>query len=170
MANAATAVQGDTGTLESARYDVDEEFKITIPYEVQTGSVRIRGLVEGSVEEVAESVPTGKFKVEITAAQEGTDGKTVITLAEADVTAGDTIRVAYKRRVVDAQRVSVRTNSTTAKGSLYAHWPVYSAGTDCTEAAIKGWIHLYLPRVRVTALPGFENSLTIYRLPAQKCA
>lgn len=34
----------------------------------------------------------------------------------------------------------------------------YSAGTDCTEAAIKGWLHLYLPAVRVTALPGFSNS------------
>ena len=27
-----------------------------------------------------------------------------------------------------------------------------------TESAIKGWLHLYLPRVRVTALPGFDNS------------
>ena len=44
------------------------------------------------------------------------------------------------------------------KGSLYAHWPVYSSGTDCTESAIKGWLHLYVPRVRVTALPGFDNS------------
>lgn len=41
---------------------------------------------------------------------------------------------------------------------MYAHWPVYSSGTDCTESSIKGWLHLYIPRVRVTALPGFDNS------------
>lgn len=74
------------------------------------------------------------------------------------MTVGDTIRVSYRRRVVEAQRVVVTTTGTTAKGSLYAHWPVYSSGTDCTEAAIKGWLHLYIPRVRVTALPGFDNS------------
>ena len=153
MANAATAVQGDTGTLESARYDVEEELKITIPYEVQASSVKIRGL-----EETTEESAEGKFKVEITPAAESTEGKTVITLNAADATVGDTIRVAYKRRVVDAMRVAVKTNSTTAKGALYAHWPVYSAGTDCTEAAIKGWLHLFIPRVRVTALPGFDNS------------
>ena len=65
---------------------------------------------------------------------------------------------AYRRRVNGASVATVKTNSTTAKGSLYAHWPVYSSGTDCTESAIKGWLHLYVPRVRVTALPGFDNS------------
>ena len=74
------------------------------------------------------------------------------------VAVGDTIRVAYRRRVNGASLATVKTNSTTAKGSLYAHWPVYSSGTDCTESAIKGWLHLYVPRVRVTALPGFDNS------------
>ena len=71
---------------------------------------------------------------------------------------GDTLRVAYRRRVNAASVATVRTNSTTAKGSLYAHWPVYSSGTDCTESSVKGWLHLYIPRVRVTALPGFDNS------------
>ena len=71
---------------------------------------------------------------------------------------GDTLRVAYRRRVNGASVATVKTNSTTAKGSLYAHWPVYSSGTDCTESSIKGWLHLYIPRVRVTALPGFDNS------------
>ena len=71
---------------------------------------------------------------------------------------GDTLRVAYRRRVNGASVATVRTNSTTAKGSLYAHWPVYSSGTDCTESSVKGYLHLYIPRVRVTALPGFDNS------------
>lgn len=82
----------------------------------------------------------------------------MITLAADDATIGDTVRVSYRRRVINAQRVQVRTDSTTAKGALYAHWPVYSSGTDCTESSIKGWLHLYIPRVRVTALPGFDNS------------
>ena len=34
----------------------------------------------------------------------------------------------------------------------------YSSGVDCTTASVKGWLHLYIPRVRVTALPGFNNS------------
>lgn len=83
---------------------------------------------------------------------------TTITFFTGDVAVGDTLRVAYRRRVNGASVATVKTNSTTAKGSLYAHWPVYSSGTDCTESSIKGWLHLYIPRVRVTALPGFDNS------------
>lgn len=34
----------------------------------------------------------------------------------------------------------------------------YSDGTSCADAAIKAYLHLYIPRVRVTALPGFSSS------------
>lgn len=34
----------------------------------------------------------------------------------------------------------------------------YSDGTNCADAAILGWLHMYIPRVRVTSLPGFSNS------------
>lgn len=34
----------------------------------------------------------------------------------------------------------------------------YSDGTSCADASIKGILHMYIPRVRVTALPGFSNS------------
>lgn len=34
----------------------------------------------------------------------------------------------------------------------------YSDGTNCADAAIKGYLHLHLYRCRVTALPGFSNS------------
>ena len=34
----------------------------------------------------------------------------------------------------------------------------YSDGTNCADAAMKGILHMYIPRVRVTALPGFSNS------------
>ena len=117
--------------------------------------MKIRGLEEVEGETAAAD---GKFAVKITASSEQADGSTEITLSASDATAGDTIRVSYRRRVIGAQRVAVTTKATTAKGALYAHWPVYSSGTDCTESAIKGWLHLYIPRVRVTALPGFDNS------------
>jgi len=54
----------------------------------------------------------------------------VITFNTGDVTVGQTIRVAYKRRIVNGQKVTVTTESTTAKGTLYAHWPLYSSGSD----------------------------------------
>lgn len=152
MANAAKAVEGDVGTLETKRYEVGTGQTVTLPFEVQEGSVKIRGL------SLADAAAAGSFSVKITAATADAAGSTVITLAADDATAGDTIRISYRRRVVGAQRVQVRTDSTTAKGALYAHWPVYSSGTDCTESSIKGWLHLYIPRVRVTALPGFDNS------------
>ena len=149
MANAVSMTQTDAATLESKLYAVTEGLKIALPYETQVGSVRIRGF------EAAEEAAAGKFTVSVTT--EGTPS-TTITFFTGDVAVGDTLRVAYRRRVNGASVATVKTNSTTAKGSLYAHWPVYSSGTDCTESSIKGWLHLYIPRVRVTALPGFDNS------------
>lgn len=152
MANAVAMKEVDVGTLESKLYDVNADLKIEIPYEVQKASVKIRGFVQADTPEV------GKFSVTVTEATTGTAPKTEIAFDAGDVTDGDTIRVAYRRRVNSAKLATVRTNSTTAKGSLYAHWPVYSSGTDCTESAVKGYLHLYIPRVRVTALPGFDSS------------
>ena len=150
MANAVSMTHGDVATLESKLYEVETGPKIKIPYEVQKSSVRIDGF-----EETDSEATTGKFTVEITS---GVGPSTTVTFAEGDVKEGDTLRVAYRRRVNGASVATVRTNSTTAKGSLYAHWPVYSSGTDCTESSVKGYLHLYIPRVRVTALPGFDNS------------
>ena len=152
MANGVTMDEGDFGILESNRFDVETGLKINIPYEVKQGSVIIRGLTE------AAEAAAGKFSVAITASAAATDGKTVITFYNGDVTVGQTVRVAYQRRVVGAAKVPVKTTSTTAKGSLFAHWPIYSDGTSCADAAVKGWLHMYIPRVRVTALPGFSSS------------
>ena len=164
MANGVSQVEGDFGMLESNRFDVETGLKINIPYEVKEGSVIIRGLEE------AATAATGKFSVTITPSTASTDGATVITFYEGDVTVGDVVRVAYQRRIVASSKVPVKTTSTTAKGSLFAHWPLYSDGTNCADAAIKAYLHMYIPRVRVTALPGFSNSLNSCRLPAQKCA
>lgn len=154
MANATTIEDGDFGIMESHLYDVENGLTITIPYETKPNSVRVPGLAQ------AQTAASGKFSVTVTAATADTAGSTLVTLYEGDATVGDTVRVAYIRRIVDSSKVSVTTKATTAKGSLYAHWPVYGAGDSCADASVKGWLHLYIPRCRVTALPGFDNSLT----------
>ena len=152
LANATHIVEGDMGTLESKRYEVGTGLKITLPFEVATNSVFVRGLEE------ATTAASGKFSVAITASTASAAGSTVITFHEDDVTVGDTIRVAYRRRVIGAQRVIVKNSSTTAKGALYMHFPVYSSGSDCKESAIKGWLHIHFYRVRVTQVPGVNAS------------
>lgn len=152
MANAAQMTEGDYGMFESGRYEVEDGLKITLPFEVKEGSVLINGLEED------DAAAEGKFAVAVTAATAQAAGSTVITLAANDATKGQTVRVGYQRRIVSGAKVEVKTTSTTAKGSLYAHWPLYSSGLDCTEAGIKGILHLHIYRVRATALPGFSNS------------
>ena len=152
MANGTTQVEGDFGVFESNRYDVENGLKITLPFETKQNSIKIRGL------EVDSTAATGKFTVAITAAQAETAGSTVISFYEGDVTVGQTVRVGYQRRAVGVSKVPVKTTSTTAKGELYARWPLYSDGTSCADAAVKGILHLHIFRVRVTTLPGFSNS------------
>ena len=118
MANGTTIVEGDFGMLESDRYDVASGLTIELPFEVKTGSVVIRGLTEDS------TAAAGKFSVAITPSAAAVDGKTVITFYEGDVTVGQTVRVAYQRRLISSAKVPVKTTSTTAKGELFAHWPI----------------------------------------------
>ena len=118
MANGVSTVTGDFGAFESNRYDVETGLKVTLPFEVQTGSVYVRGLEEAS------SGAAGKYTVAITTSAAAVDGETVITFYEGDVTVGQTIRVGYKRRIIDAAKVPVLTTSTTAKGELWSHWPI----------------------------------------------
>lgn len=147
MANATNAEDADDYTvLESKRYEVLTGLKIEIPYAVAVDTIYINGF------EKADAASEGKY----TAA--AADSKTTITFNTGDVAVGDTVRVAYERPVEGARVVTVKTKSTTAKGELFAHWPVYSSGTDCTEAAVKGYVHLHIFRCRVTALPGFDSS------------
>lgn len=151
MANAVKEQTGDFGKFETKRYDVKEK-KVTIPYEVQLESVAIRGM------ERAEAADAGKFTVAVTPASDGTPASTVITFAEGDFEEGETIRVSYKRRSVNASRVAISTTTPMSKGEVYATWPVYSSGTDCTESTQKGELQIHLYRVRVSAAPGFDTS------------
>ncbi len=152
MSNGETTEQGDYGIYESKRFEVETGLKLTIPYEVKEGSVKIRGLEE------AADAAEGKFAVTITPATAQVAGKAEITLAAADAVVGDTIRVAYQRRVVGAGKMSVKTKSTSAKGTLYADWNIYSDGTNCADASVKGILHMVIYRVRVSALPGMNTS------------
>ena len=154
MANATKITKGDYSTFEINLFTIEAGVKAVLPFEVQTGSVKIRGM-----EETTETTPTtGKFKVTVTAATENADGKTEVVFAADDAAVGDDVRIGYKRRVVNGDRVVVKTESTTAKGELYLHYPISSSGEDCTEKSIKGYLHIYFPKVRATALPSLSTS------------
>lgn len=152
MANAADIHKNDIGVLDGGLYEVEAGLKITLPFETQENSIYIAGMEQDS------TAAAGKFSVAVTAATAQADGATVITFVADDVTAGDTVLVTYRRRVVNGQVVDINSNSTTARGSVSVLWPIYSSGTDCTEASQKGQLILEISRVRVTALPGFSNS------------
>lgn len=155
MANAENIETGDFSTRESVLYTVDDELKVTLPFEVKLHSVKIvrpRGLEE------AETLAAGKFVVTITDSGEDTAGNTVIAFSSGDVGAGDTVRVSYIRRIVNGDRVTTKANGTTAKGAFWIHWPVYSSGADCTQSNQKGILHLWMPRCRITQTPGLEGS------------
>ena len=164
MANAEPIEEGDYGTLESGVFTLTKSggfASASLPFEVKEGSVKVlrpAGFVE--VVDPEYGMPDiGEFEVHITEAGEDTEGATQIQFGPVNQFTGiDEIRVAYIRRVVEASKVSVTTESTTAKGSLYAHYPVYSSGSDCSEESKKGILHICMERCRATALPGFDNS------------
>lgn len=147
IANAGLAVEGDSSTFETKKYTVETGLKIEMPFEVDVASVYIRGLEASEAEAAA-----GKFKVAVA------EATTTLTFAEGDVAVGDEVWVSYNRRIANAHDIIIKTNTASAKGEVWMHWPVYSSGTDCTEAAIKGWVHVHVFRVRVTALPGIDSS------------
>ena len=154
MSYANNGVEGDVGVLETSRAEVKTGLKVTLPFEVMANSVKIYNLTDAGSGEAAE----GKFKVAITASAADTAGKTEITFAAADATVGDYISVSYRRRVVDAYTVTQKTDGVTARGEIYYHYPVYSSGSDCTEAGRKGYVHLHIYRVRISETPGLDGS------------
>lgn len=147
ITNATTAEDGEVSTFETKKYSVVAGPKIEFDFEVTADTVYIRGL-EASTSEAT----TGKFKVE------SSSNKTTITFAEGDVAVGDEVYVSYERKIANAHNIVVKTNTASAKGEVWMHWPIYSDGTDCTEAAIKGFVHVHVFRVRVTALPAIDSS------------
>lgn len=151
MSHGVPITKKDTSTMESRIFEVQTGLTIEIPYQTKEGSVKVKGFghVAGSTPEA------GKFAVEY-----GTesDPKTILTFETGECAVGDKMRVTYRRRVVAASVTTVQTTNKTATGSLSVHWPVYSDGSDVAQSSVKGWLHMELPRVRVTAFPGFDTS------------
>ena len=148
ISNAGLAVDGDSYTFESKKYAVITGPVIKLPFEVDVNSVYIRGLTLAT----GDTASAGSFTAKVA------ENKTTITFASGDVAVGDEVLVSYKRRIANAHDIVVKTNTASAKGEVWMHWPVYSSGTDCSEAAVKGWIHVHVYRVRVTALPASGSS------------
>ena len=150
MANGVVAEQVDSkSVLTSKRYEVETGLVLNIYEDIDKDTIFINGFEQG------ETLAAGKYTV--TAGEGENAPKFVVTFNAGDVTVGQTIRVAYDKKVA-ASVVSVLTNGTTAKGELTATWPVYSSGVDCTEASVKSYLHIYIPRCRVTTLPGISSS------------
>ena len=163
-----TQEEGDFGTIETSRVmavktgqmNVDRYgyavfgtavwsryyTKVTLPFECKVGSITVRGLTEG------EEPAPGVFSVFITRSNEGTGGQTVVYFHYSDVEDGEMIRVVYQRRVIAAERIEVGIVNHSVICEFYSHWPTYT-----TDGTIKGWVHLYIPRCRVTQGPDFEN-------------
>lgn len=151
MSNTGTATDGNYDLYEAKLFTVEagEESApvIKLPFEVIPEATIIRGLTYA-----ASDATTGQFTVAYAT------NVSTITFATGDVAVGDDVLVTYKRKITDAHIVTVNTDSASAKGELTAHVPVYSSGTDCSEGAIKGYVHIYVPRVRISAQPGFDTS------------
>lgn len=119
IANAGTAVDGDSYTFETKKWSVVEGAKVELPFEVDVNSVYIRGL-----KLAADTAAAGSFTAEVA------ENKTTLTFASGDVATGDEVMISYKRRIADAHDIIVNTNTASAKGEVWMHWPVYSSGTD----------------------------------------
>lgn len=127
ISNAGLAIDGDSYTVETKKYAVvagageGASPTITLPFEVDVSSIYIRGLSL-----VASASKAGEFS----AAKDTDKSEVVLTFQAGDVAAGDEVYVSYKRRIAKAHDIIVNTNTASAKGEVWMHWPVYSAGTD----------------------------------------
>lgn len=101
------------------------------------------------------TVASGKFCV--TTADTGETGSKLLFHAD-DVAEGDTIIVMYTFAAANVHSVPVKTNSPTAKGEAWFHFPVYSSGEDCSDSAILGIVDIHVFRVRVTTPATLDTS------------
>lgn len=157
MANSATEVIGDNDTLDADLYPVNTGLTVTIPFEIDLNTYYIDMNPPMNRVTVAPAA-SGDVQAVYTDPVEGTPGYTTLTFFAGDVAVGDEITVSYNRRLVSAHTVTVRTDSNSAMGELYIHWPVYADGADCTDSAIAGYVHFRIFRVRVSQAPGFDTS------------
>lgn len=148
LAHAVTAVSSTNETIyETKNFDVQSGLTISLP--AGATNIYIPGL------EQADVLAAGKYTV----------ADTTVTFNEGDVAVGDTISVSYQK-TASGVAIPVGTDGASAKGTIQLEYPVYSSGTDCSESSRKGTLYLIVYRVRVSAMPGFDTSLTCRLLAA----
>lgn len=144
----------DYGILEAGTYAVETGLTIELPFEINPADTKINGLAYAA--EAAE----GKFTVAVA------EKTSTITFHEGDVAVGDEVQVLYRRRIANADVTNILTSTGSARGELVVTFPVMSAGDDCTAAAIKGYFHIHVYRVRVSARPSLDTSRGSAATPA----
>lgn len=165
IAHGATASAAIAETIVGAgSYIVSAGLTITLPTAVDNVYIT-------SLDEVAVTLAAGKFTVTPVVEAAGppiVPAHTLITFFTGDVAEGDIVEASYELTVAGTL-IPVSGEGTSANGSLQLSYPVYSSSDDTTENSKKGTLILTIYKVRVSAMPGFDSSLT-YRFPAQKCA
>lgn len=156
MANAVKQEDRDTDVREANLFSVETGLVVKVPYEINMTNFYIP-LTDFAITSAAPTV-SGQVQAAYTEPTASAGPVTTLTFFAGDVTVGQSVLVSYNRRVIDAHIVSVKTDSATSMGELWAHWPVYAGGEDCTDASIIGWIHMRIYRVRVSAPPGMDTS------------
>lgn len=114
---------------------------ITLSKTPVANSVSINGLTEAS------TIASGKFVVDIA-------NKTVTFNTGEE--SGD-IEVSYLTVDTTASEMVVD-NKSSAIGTAYARYPVYSSGSDCTASGISGYVVVEIFRCRVTGHPTLGGS------------
>lgn len=140
----------DTTVRGGGYYTVETGPKITIPFQLNTANIQIKGFTVAATGTAAAGTAV--------AAYDSTKKETTITFASGDVTVGDNILVTYERAVAQADVTSITTDGGTARGSLTMTWAVMSSGDDCTQASKIGLWHLKVPRVMVTTRASLDTS------------
>lgn len=161
MANAVELTAATDPILKSALFEVAEGLVITVP-ESYAANPEANVFVNGFTMSADSPATAGNPAVA------SATGKTTITFASGDVAVGDTILVSYMHMPTNGQALYVPTSGGSARGELFAHYPIYSSGKDCTDASIKGYLTLNLYRVRVTELPGLDTSYKSETNPGMK--
>lgn len=160
MANAVEMTAATDPVLKSGVFEVKTGLTITIP-EAYTANPELNVSING-FEMVSVAPTAGNVQVASAA------GSTTLTFFAGDVAVGDSILVSYMHMPVQAQAIYVPTTGGSARGELFAHYPVYSSGKDCNDASIKGYLTLHLYRCRVTELPGLDSSYKSEMNPGMK--
>lgn len=107
-------------------------------------------------------VTLAETPVEGTVAIRGLELTTDFTVSGKEVTFTDDkiagpVEISYEYEVNGANVIKID-NKSAATGEAVMKWPVYGAGDDCTDSAVKGYVILRMYRCRVTQMPGFDTS------------